>query len=161
MLVSIQTLRCVVFLETIAFEISEQGRLNWYFVLANNQALTLADRFVGLIPRVRLDLFRCITLIRVRLENLIDQINALWRQSLWHLELATKNLLIELSRGFVFKRQVAGNHSKKNDTTGPYIDTGAVVLQSIDHLRCCVAGRATRRLEELSLLVSVTQAEVN
>ena len=89
MLVAIQTLRCVVFLETIAFEISEQGRLNWYFVLANNQALTLADRFVGLIPRVRLDLFRCITLIRVRLENLIDQINALWRESLRHLELAT------------------------------------------------------------------------
>ena len=110
---------------------------------------------------MRLDLFRCITLIRVRLENLIDQINALWRQSLWHLELATKNLLIELSRGFVFKWQVAGNHGKKNDTTGPYIDTGAVVLQSIDHLRCCVAGRATRRLEELSLLVSVTQAEVD
>jgi hypothetical protein len=57
-LVAIQTLRRIVFLEAVAFEISEEGGFDWNFVFANNQSLAFADWFVSLIPWVLLYLLR-------------------------------------------------------------------------------------------------------
>ena len=86
------------------------------------------------------DLGRCQSLIRVRLQDLVDQVDTLGGQSLRHLELATQDFLVELGCGFVFEGQVAGHHSKKDHATRPHVDSGAEVLQPVNHLGCCVAG---------------------
>ena len=97
-LVAIQTLSCIVLLKTIAFEVSEQGRLNGNLILPNDQALALTHRLVSLIPRVLLDLVSSEPLVWVCLEDLVDQVDTLGAESFGHLELAGKNFLIQLSR---------------------------------------------------------------
>lgn len=97
-LVPIQTLSCIVFLKTIAFEVSEEGRLNGNLILTNDQALALTHWLVSLIPRVLFDLVRSEPLVWVCLENLVDQVDTLGAESFRHLKLAGKNFLIQLSR---------------------------------------------------------------
>ena len=80
------------------------------------------------------------SLIRVRLQDLVDQVDTLGGKSLRHLELTTQDFLVEFSSGFIFEGQIAGHHSKKDHATRPHVDPGAEVLQSIDHFGRCVAG---------------------
>ena len=49
------------------------------------------------------DLSCCEALIGVGLKYLIDEINAVGRESLWHLELAAQNLLVQLCSGFILE----------------------------------------------------------
>ena len=97
-LVAIQALSCIVLFETIAFEISEKGRLDRNLILSNDQALAFADGLIRLIPRVLLDLICCQPLIRVRFKNFVDQIDTVSREALGHLELPAENFLVQLSR---------------------------------------------------------------
>lgn len=76
-LVSIQALCCIVFLEAIPFEIAQQRGLNRDFILPNNKPLTLAHRLVCLVPRVLLDLLCRESLIRISLKYLVNQVDAL------------------------------------------------------------------------------------
>ena len=77
MLVSIQTLRCIVFLEAVAFEVAEQRRFDRNLVLTDDEALTLAHRLVCLVPRMLLDLCCCEAFVRVSLKNFVDQVDTL------------------------------------------------------------------------------------
>ena len=87
MLVTIEALGSVVFLEAIAFEIPEQGWFDGDLVLSNDEALTFADGLVGLIPGMLLDLRRCQTFVRVSFQDFVYQVNAISRQTLRHLKL--------------------------------------------------------------------------
>ena len=107
-----------------------------------------------------LDLISGQPLVRVGLQDFIDEVDALRGQALRHLKLTAEDFLVQLGRGFVFKGQVARDHREKNDTAGPDIDARAIVLQSVDHFGCCVAGRSTCRLKQLSLFVLVAQSEI-
>lgn len=83
------------------------------------------------------------------------------RQLLGHLELAGQNFLVELGSVFVFEGQVASDHGKKDDATGPHVDARSKVGLALDHLRRGVAGTSAGRLEGVALLVSVGKAEVD
>ena len=160
-LVAIQALRGVVLLKAVSFEVAEEGRLDRNLVLPDDQPLALADGLVGLVPGVLLDLGGGEALVGVGLEDLVDQVDALRGKALGHLELAAQDFLVQLRSGLVFKRQIAGHHGEKDDAARPDIDPRTVVLQPVDHLRCCVAGRATGRFQHLTLLVGVAEAEID
>ena len=71
--------------------------------MTNYKSLALAYRLVCLVPRMLFDLSCCEALIGVGLKYLIDEINAVGRESLWHLELAAQNLLVQLCSGFILE----------------------------------------------------------
>ena len=87
-LVTIQTLSCIVFLETIAFKISEKWGLDRDLVLTNDESLALANGLVCLIPGVLLNLICSQALVRVRFKNLVNEVNTFSREAFGHLELA-------------------------------------------------------------------------
>ena len=74
-LVAIEALSCVVFLEAVAFKVSEKRWFNGNLVLADDQTLALAHRLICLVPRVLLDLVRSQPLVRVCFENLVYQVD--------------------------------------------------------------------------------------
>ena len=76
-LVAIQTLCSIVFLKPIAFKIAKQRGLYRDLVLSDNQALALTHRLVSLVPRMLFDLSCRQSLIRVRLQDLVDQVDTL------------------------------------------------------------------------------------
>ena len=76
-LITIETLCSIVFLKPIAFKVAKQRGLYRDLVLPNNQALALTDRLVSLVPRMLFDLGCCQSLIRVGLEDLVDQVDTL------------------------------------------------------------------------------------
>ena len=75
----------------------------------------------------------------VSLEDFVDQVDALGREPLGHLELATQNLLVKLGGRLVLKGQVTGHHCEEDDSAGPDIDAGTIVLKTVDHLRRRIA----------------------
>ena len=89
MLVAIETLCRIVFLEPISFKVTKQRGLYRDLVLSNDQSLTFTDGLVSLVPWMLLDLGCCQSLIGVRLQDLVDQVDTLGGKSLRHLELAT------------------------------------------------------------------------
>lgn len=111
-LVAVQALSGIVFLEAVSFEVAEEGRLDRNLVLPDDQPLALADGLIGLVPGVLLDLGCGEALVGVRLEDLVDQIDALGGEALGHLELAAQDFLVQLRSGLVFKRQIAGHHGE-------------------------------------------------
>ncbi len=64
-LVAIQTLRCIVFFETISFKVAKKRGLDWNFVLSYDKSLTFTNRLICLVPRMLLDLRRSQPLVRV------------------------------------------------------------------------------------------------
>ena len=58
-LVAIETLCRIVFLEPISFKVTKQRGLYRDLVLSNNQALALTDGLVSLVPWMLLDLSCC------------------------------------------------------------------------------------------------------
>ena len=161
MLVVVDALGGVVFLKAIAFEVSQERRLYGNLILADYQSLALADRLVKLVPRMLLDLIGCQSLVRVCFQNFVDQVDTVGRESLRHLELATENFLVQLRSRLVFEGEVSGHHREEDDSTGPDVNARSMVLESVDHLRCCVAGRPTGCLKQLSLFVSVAEAKID
>ena len=79
MLVPVQALRRIVFLKAIAFEVSEEGGFDGDLVFADYQSLTPAYWLEGFVPGVLLDLISCQPFVRVCLQNLINQVDALGR----------------------------------------------------------------------------------
>jgi len=159
--VPIQALRRIVFLEAIALEVAKQGGLDGNLILPDDQTLTFAHRLVGLVPGVLFDLRRCQPLVRVRLQNLINEVDALWGEPFGHLKLAAQDLLVQLGSRLVFEGQVARDHGEQNDTAGPDVHARAIVLQAVDHFRRRVTGRSARCLQHLVLLVGVAEAEID
>lgn len=78
-LVAIEALSCVIFLEAIAFKVSEKRWLDGNLVLAYDQSLALAHRLICLVPRVLLDLVSCQPLVRVCFEDFVYQVDTLRR----------------------------------------------------------------------------------
>lgn len=64
-----------------------------------------------------LDLISCQSLVRVRLQNLVDQVNTLCGEALRHLELATENFLVKFRGRLVFEGEVARHHGEEDNTT--------------------------------------------
>ena len=121
-LVPIETGRGVVLLEPIPLEVAQQRGFYRNLIFAHNQSLVGAHRLVLLVPVMLLDLLGSQSLVWVRLHDLVEQVLARFRYPLWHLELPTEDLLVELVRVFVFEWQVSSNHGEQDHTTGPYID---------------------------------------
>ena len=76
MLVTIEALCCIIFLEAVAFEISEKRWLDWDLILTNYKSLAFAHRLVCLVPRMLFDLSCCEALIGVGLKYFIDEVDA-------------------------------------------------------------------------------------
>ena len=79
MLVAIEALSCIVFLEAVAFKVSEKRWLDRNLVLTDDQSLALAHRLICLVPRVLFDLVSCQPLVRVCFENFVYQVDTLGR----------------------------------------------------------------------------------
>ena len=77
-LITIQALSCIVFLEAVAFEISKKRGFNRNLILTNYQSLALTDGLISLVPGVLLDLICGQSLVRICFENLIDEVDTLW-----------------------------------------------------------------------------------
>ena len=76
-LITIEALCRIVLLEPIAFKVAKQRGLYRDLVLPYDQALALTDRLISLVPRMLFDLGCCQSLIRVCLEDLVDQVDTL------------------------------------------------------------------------------------
>ena len=72
--------------------------------------------------------------LRVRVQDLRDQVLTLLREELRHLIISRHDLLIEVTRLWVFERQIPGHHRVKNDSRRPNIGLETVVALTLDHL---------------------------
>lgn len=77
------------------------------------------------------------------------------------MKLTAQDFLVQFGRRLVFKREVACDHGEEDDAAGPHIDARPVVLETVNHFWCCVAGRAASCLQHLARLVGVAEAEVD
>ena len=75
------------------------------------------------------------TSLRVRIQDLLDDVFALGGEELGHLVISGHDLLVEVGRFRVFKGQIACNHGVEDDSTGPDISLEAVITLSSDHLQ--------------------------
>lgn len=70
-LITIQTLHCVVLFDPKALQIAQNLRLNRNFILTDYETLILTDGFVESEPGVLSNLLTRDTLVRIGLQNLI------------------------------------------------------------------------------------------
>ena len=100
-------------------------------------------------------------LLGVGVQNLLDQVLRRLRYEARNQVVAVYDLLIQLARVRVLKRQVAAHHRIQNDAAAPDVRVQTLVSLASDHLRSSVARTATSRFEGVAFVVGVRQTEVN
>ena len=105
------------------------------------------------IPRVIANILDAESLGRVRVQDIVDQISGMLREERRFFVFSLYDLLVELLRILVFKRQIAADHGKEDDARAPDVGTQPVVTLTSNHLGSGVAGRSAGCLELLSLFV--------
>ena len=101
------------------------------------------------------DVLHAVALLGVSVENPADQILALAGEELGKRVVSTHDLLVEVARLRVFKRQIAADHGVEDDTGRPDVRFEAVIPLAGDHLGRSVAGRAASSLQGGSRLVHI------
>lgn len=71
------------------------------------------------------------------------------------------DLLVQLARVFVLKRQGSRHHGEQNDTTTPYVGHQAMVFLPLHHLRGGIARTSTSGFKHLTLFVEVAQTKIH
>ena len=92
---------------------------------------------------MRLDVMYFVALLGVDLHDMLHEVLRLLLDIARYQILAGENFLVQLVRVCVLKGQVTGNHCEEDDSAGPDIDAGTIVLKTVDHLRRRIARRAT------------------
>lgn len=162
MFVGVQTLHRELRCELELLEVLQHGRLNRNFILADYQALVVANRRVCFRePLVRLDLGCRQPVVGVRFHDPAQHVLAVGREVTRHLELATQDFLVELARVLVLKGEKASEHREEDDAAGPDVDLRAEVPLTFNHFGRRVARTAARCLELHALFVRVGETEVD
>ena len=103
-----------------------------------------------------------VTLTRLRLKNLRNKVRAIGWEEARDFEFSSHNLLVQVRRLRVFKRQEPADHSVKDDPATPDITLEPKVLLSGDHFRGSVAwGPASRFKKAFGRLVNIAEAEID
>jgi hypothetical protein len=71
-LVAIQTVHSVIFLESVSLEVDEQRRFDRDLILTDDEALIPANWLVQLVPRMLLDLLSRESLVWIGLHDLLE-----------------------------------------------------------------------------------------
>jgi hypothetical protein len=61
----------------------------------------------------------------------------------------------------ILEGQISGDDSKEDDSTAPDIHAAAVIALASDHFRSCIARRSASCLQQLPLVVGITQSEID
>ena len=112
------------------------------------------------IPCVFSNVANLISFLRICIEHLRQQVLCIFRQELWYFKVAIENFLVQISRIWIFKWQVAADKGVKNYTTAPDVNLRSKVSFACYHLRRSIARTSTCCLESLAILVSVAQTKV-
>ena len=86
------------------------------------------------------DVLNAIPLLRISVQNPTDQVLALTGEELGKRVVSTHDLLVEVARLRIFKRQITADHGVEDDARRPDVRLEAVIPLSGDHLWRSVAG---------------------
>ena len=100
--------------------------------------------------------------VGISLQRLTNEVGAVRGQELGDFVVACENLLIQIGRFRVFKRQKPTDHRKQNHPTTPYIRFQPRVPLPSNHFGCCIARRPTGSFQRASRrLIHVGEAEID
>jgi len=75
--------------------------------------------------------------------------------------IGSHDLFVEVRGLWILKWEVTADHSVEDDPTAPYISSESMVSLTSNHLRGCVARGSTGCLKRSSLLIHVTETEID
>lgn len=102
-----------------------------------------------------------ISLSRINIQHLLNQILKLCADKLRKLILSRQYLFVQFCSIGIFKWQVSTDHRKQNDSARPDIHFQAIVLLAWNHFRWSVARRPTGCLQKLTWFVSIAEPKIN
>ena len=140
---------------------AEQLIFHGHLLFAREQSLITVPVFHLQGPSVVSDVTNAIALLRVRVKDSPDQVLALGAEEFGHRVISRHDLLVEITRFRVLKRQVATDHCIKDYTRGPNVSPQTMIALACNHFGSCVARRTTGRLERGATLVHVGETEVD
>lgn len=121
----------------------ENGAIDRHRVHADLDALKVALTWYHFEPRVLSDLVDGVPLFGVRVEDAVKEVLGVFRDPLGRLKVSTEDLLVQVGRIRVLKRQISTDKCEEDDAAGPDVDVGAIILLSGNHFWSCVTGRTT------------------
>lgn len=139
----------------------ENVAIDGYWVNANLDAFEVALALGQFEPGMLANLLDGVPLLRIRVQNAVEEVLGFVGNVIWRLEVSRQDLLVQVGRVRVFERQEAAYECKQDDAARPNIHVGAVIFLTGNHLRRGITRRAARCLQQFSRLVRVGQAEVH
>lgn len=153
---------CLVALEAVLVEHADDGLLERYLVLADDEPAVVDHGLVGFaVPLVRRDVLRGVARLRVHVEYFLDELSAVVANPVGNFELAVNDLLVEYVGVLVLEGQVAADHGKQDDSAGPDVYLGPMIGLATDHLWRRIARRTTSSSQRFVASISVRQAKVD
>lgn len=128
---------------------------------SNKDATGDARQALRRVPGMLTNIGNSVAFLGICIQDAFHHVTRVFRDELGNLEVAGKNLLVQVARIGVLKWQVAAYEGEEDDADGPDIYVRAVVALASDHLWSRVAWRTTSSFQGLPCLISVTQTEVN
>lgn len=95
------------------------------------ECVLLGTSHVGMIPDFR----NANTGLWVSVQDLLNEVLALWRQEFRHLVVSGHDLFVQIGRLWILEGQVPSHHSVENHTTGPDICLKTMVALASNHLK--------------------------
>ena len=156
-LVRIQTLLCLLLLESVLLKHLHNGQLYRNLVLANYQSKSPNYWLViSGVPRMLHYLLGRVPGFRIFIQNLLQKVLAVRRYPFWNLELPIQYFLVKNVRILVFEGKESTHHRIEDDSATPNVNSRPMIVMASDHLRSSIAGRPTSSLKSFSFSISVT-----
>lgn len=130
----------VVRVKAVILQFLQDFLVNCDDVVADNQSGLQGHSFYQFAPRVVVNLSNAVSLGRVHIEHLLNQIFEVFANEIREDIVARENLLVEFSGVVVLEGQIAADHGEEDDSARPDVHLQPVVLLAADHLGRGVAG---------------------
>lgn len=149
-------------LEALLFQFLEDRLLVEHVRVPHDETLGSVDGLVSILePRVRPDLRRRVSLFGVLNHDVFDQVPRVLRDETRNMILPLEDLLVELSRIGVLKRQEATDEREQYDAATPGIDLRADVLPARYHFGRRITRGSAGRFEGFLLCKGVRESEID
>ena len=160
-LIGVDAFEYMILFEAQFAQLFQDDRVDRNLRESNKDAAGDTRQALRRVPGMLTNISDSVAFLGVRIQDAFHHVTRVFRDELGNLEVARKNLFVQVARIGVLKWQVAAYEGEKDDADGPDIHVRAVVALASDHFGSCVARRTASSFQGLPCLISVTQAEIN
>lgn len=160
MFIGFKTLFSLLPIEPEIIETFQDFRVNGHWIEPHNHTLYF-DFPHDILPNMRPDFLDTLTLGRVDVKYVLDQVFAFNWNLLGAGVVARQDFFVQSCSIGVFEWQLAAHHREQNDPAAPNVNLNPLLFLAGHHLGRSIARRTARCFEQLAGLVGVRKTEVN